>query len=110
MGGITDCSHLPHMTEKTRLDGRIRFGAFEADPRSGELFKDGQRVPLPNQSFLALSALRERPGQLVSREELRGRLWPDNRVVEFEQGLNAIINRLREALRDSAGNAQFIET
>jgi len=67
-------------------------------------------VPLPNQSFLALSALLEQPGQTVSREALRARLWPDKRVVEFEQGLNAIINRLRDALGDSAGNARFIET
>jgi Tol biopolymer transport system component/DNA-binding winged helix-turn-helix (wHTH) protein len=90
--------------------GRIRFDVFEADLRSGELFKEGRRIPLPNQSFLALTALLEQPGQLVSREALRARLWPDKRVVEFEQGLNAIINRLREALGDSAGNAKFIET
>ena len=98
------------MTRKGDSDARIRFGAFEVDLRSGELFRDGQRIPLPNQSFLALSALLEQPGQLVSREALRARLWPDNRVVEFEQGLNAIINRLRDALGDSAGNARFIET
>jgi Tol biopolymer transport system component/DNA-binding winged helix-turn-helix (wHTH) protein len=91
-------------------DGRIRFGAFEVDLRSGELFSEGRRIPLPNQSFLALSALLEQPGQPVSREALRARLWPDNRVVEFEQGLNAIINRLRDALGDSAGNARYIET
>jgi DNA-binding winged helix-turn-helix (wHTH) protein len=76
-----------------RSDARIRFGVFEADLRSGELFREGRRIALPNQSFLALSALLEQPGQLVSREALRARLWPDNRVVEFEQGLNAIINR-----------------
>jgi len=98
------------MSSKSRSDARIRFDGFEADLRSGELFKDGRRVALPNQSFLALAAFLERPGQLVTREELRARLWPDNRVVEFEQGLNAIINRLREALGDSAGNAKFIET
>src|SRR3977135_595453 len=98
------------MTQTRDSDARIRFGAFEADLRSGELFKEGRRVPLPNQSFLALSALLEQPGQLVSREALRARLWPDKRVVEFEQGLNAIINRLRDALGDSAGNARFIET
>jgi Tol biopolymer transport system component/DNA-binding winged helix-turn-helix (wHTH) protein len=98
------------MTQTGVSDARIRFGAFEADLRSGELFREGRRIALPNQSFLALSALLEQPGQLVSREVLRARLWPDNRVVEFEQGLNAIINRLREALGDSAGNARFIET
>ena len=64
----------------------------------------------PNQSFVALTALLERPGQLVTREELRTRVWPDNRVVEFEQGLNAVINRLREALGDDAENPVYVET
>jgi Tol biopolymer transport system component/DNA-binding winged helix-turn-helix (wHTH) protein len=94
------------MAEKGPLDARIRFGAFEADLRTKELFKDGRRVALANQSFVALATLLERPGQLVSREELRQRLWPDNRVVEFDQGLNAIINRLRDAL----GSPGLIET
>ena len=89
---------------------RIRFAEFEVDLQSQELFRDGALVRLPNQSFLALAALLERPGQLVAREELRNRLWPDKRVVEFEQGLNAIINRLREALGDSAESPKFIET
>jgi DNA-binding winged helix-turn-helix (wHTH) protein len=89
---------------------RIRFAEFEVDLQSQELFRDGAPVRLPNQSFLALAALLERPGQLVTREELRSRLWPDNRVVEFEQGLNAIINRLREALGDSAESPKYIET
>lgn len=91
-------------------DGRIRFGVFEADFSSKELFKEGKRVPLANQSFVALAALLERPGQLVSREELRKRLWPDNRVVEFDQGLNAIINRLRDAMGDGPAGAGLIET
>ncbi|HZF15766.1 MAG TPA: winged helix-turn-helix domain-containing protein [Steroidobacteraceae bacterium] len=89
---------------------RVRFADFEADLRSQELFRGGASVRLPNQSFLALVALLERPGELVTREELRVRLWPGNRVVEFEQGLNAIINRLREALGDDAENPNFIET
>ena len=90
--------------------GRIRFGVFEADLQSKELFKEGKRVPLANQSFVALAALLEHPGQLVSREELRKRLWPDGRVVEFEQGLNAIINRLRDAMGDGPAGAGLIET
>ncbi len=94
------------MAEQGPSDGRIRFGVFEADLRSRELFKEGQRIALANQSFVALATLLERPGQLVSREELRRRLWPDNRVVEFDQGLNAIINRLRDAL----GSPGLIET
>jgi DNA-binding winged helix-turn-helix (wHTH) protein len=90
--------------------GRIRFGVFEADLQSKELFKEGKRVPLANQSFVALAALLEHPGQLVSREELRKRLWPDNRVVEFDQGLNAIINRLRDAMGEGPAGAGLIET
>jgi Tol biopolymer transport system component/DNA-binding winged helix-turn-helix (wHTH) protein len=98
------------MTSASDPRARLRFGGFEADLRSGELFKDGRRIPLPNQSFLALATFLERPGELISREALRARLWTDQRVVEFEQGLNAIINRLREALGDSAANPTFIET
>lgn len=98
------------MEEQSHATDRIRFGTFEADLESRELFKEGQRIPLANQSFVALAALLERPGQLVSREELRRRLWPDNRVVDFDQGLNAIINRLREALGGAAGGIGLIET
>jgi Tol biopolymer transport system component/DNA-binding winged helix-turn-helix (wHTH) protein len=89
---------------------RIRFAEFEVDLQSQELFRGDAPVRLPNQSFVALAALLERPGQLVTRDELRSRLWPDKRVVEFEQGLNAIINRLREALGDSAESPRFVET
>jgi Tol biopolymer transport system component/DNA-binding winged helix-turn-helix (wHTH) protein len=89
---------------------RIRFGEFTADLSSQELFRAGAPVRLPNQSFVVLATLLERPGQLVTREELRARVWPDNRVVEFEQGLNAVINRLREALGDDADNPAYVET
>jgi DNA-binding winged helix-turn-helix (wHTH) protein len=98
------------MPEKGASDGRIRFGVFEADLQSKELFKEGRRIPLANQSFVALITLLERPGQLVSREELRRRVWPDDRVVEFDQGLNAIINRLRDALGSGSPGAGLIET
>jgi Tol biopolymer transport system component/DNA-binding winged helix-turn-helix (wHTH) protein len=98
------------MAERNPSDGRIRFGAFEADLVSRELFKDGRRIPLANQSFVALAALLERPGQLVSREALQRCIWPDNRVVEFDQGLNAVINRLREALGTAPGGESLIET
>ena len=103
---VTSASHGASATQTFR----IRFAEFEVDLQSQELFRDGAPVRLPNQSFQALAALLERPGQLVTREELRTRLWPDKRVVEFEQGLNAIINRLREALGDSAESPKFIET
>jgi Tol biopolymer transport system component/DNA-binding winged helix-turn-helix (wHTH) protein len=95
---------------ETQPAQRIRFGEFTADLSSQELFRSGSLVRVPNQSFLALAALLEKPGQLVSREELRARLWPGNRVVEFEQGLNAVINRLREALGDEADQPTYVET
>ena len=88
----------------------IRFGVFEADPASGELRKQGVRIKLQEQPFQALVALTEHPGEVVSREELRRRIWPSDVVVDFESGLNKIINRLREALGDNAENPRFIET
>jgi Tol biopolymer transport system component/DNA-binding winged helix-turn-helix (wHTH) protein len=88
----------------------MRFGAFEADLRTQELRKHGIRLRLPNQSFQILAMLLERPGQLVTREELRERLWPADTFVEYDQGLNAAVNRLRDALGDSAEKPRFIET
>ncbi len=89
---------------------RIRFEGFEADLRAEELRKAGRKVRLPQQSFRVLAMLLERAGQLVTREELRARLWPAGVLIEYDQGLNAAINRLREALRDSADAPRFIET
>src|SRR4051812_44787657 len=89
---------------------RVRFAEYEADLHSHELFKAGRRLRLPHQSFLILSALLERPGDLVTREELRKRLWPKDTFIDYEQALNAAVNRLREALRDSAEQPTFIET
>ena len=88
---------------------RLRFGVFEADPRIGELTKHGKRLPLQEQPFQLLATLLERPGELVSREELRARIWPET-IVDFDQGLNKAISKIREALGDSAGNPRFIET
>ena len=98
------------MTPLTRGPALIRFADFEANLRTDELFRSGRKIRLPNQSFRILAALLERPGELVSREELRARLWPDGTHVEFDRGLNAAMNRLREALRDSADAPRFIET
>lgn len=89
---------------------RIRFDDFEADLRTRELRREGRMVRLPNQSFLVLAALLEQPGELVTRDELRRRLWPEERFVDTEQSLNAAVNRLRDALRDSADNPRYIET
>lgn len=88
----------------------VRFGVFDVDARSGELRKAGRRVALQDQPFRVLGALLERPGELVTREELRRRLWPDDTFVDFEHGLNAAIKRLRDALGDAAENPRFIET
>ena len=88
----------------------LRFGEFTADLDTQELWRAGVPVRLPNQSFVVLAALIEKPGSLVTREELQSRVWPDNRVVEFEQGLNAVVNRLRESLGDRADAPDWIET
>jgi adenylate cyclase len=88
----------------------IRFGAFELDLSSGELRKQGVKVRLQEQPFKILQMLLESPGRLVSREELRTALWSSNSYVDFDQGLNRAINRLREALGDSAENPSVIET
>ncbi len=89
---------------------RIHFGAFEVDPQSGELFRQGLKVKLQNQLFQLLSVLLDRPGELVTREELRKRLWPENTFVDFDRGLNKAVNGLRAALRDHAKKPRFIET
>ena len=88
---------------------RLRFGVFEADPRSGELTKYGKRLPLQEQPFQLLAMLLERPGELVSREELRAKIWPQT-IVDFDHGLNKAISKIRDALGDSAENPRFIET
>jgi Tol biopolymer transport system component/DNA-binding winged helix-turn-helix (wHTH) protein len=88
----------------------IRFDGFEADVRSEELSRAGRRLRLPHQSFRVLAMLLEKAGQLVTREELRARLWPAGTLVEYDQRLNAAVNRLREALGDSAEAPRFIET
>ncbi|HEY0685899.1 MAG TPA: winged helix-turn-helix domain-containing protein [Steroidobacter sp.] len=98
------------MTGPSPVPVRIRFDAFEADLRTEELFRSGRRVRLPRQSFMVLAMLLERAGQLVTREELRARVWPAGTLVEYDQGLNAVVKRLREALGDSADKPRFIET
>ena len=90
--------------------GIIGFAEFEADLRSRELRRNGARVRLPDQAFLVLALLLERPGELVTREEIQKELWPSGTFVDFEHGLNNAVNRLREALGDSAEMPQFIET
>jgi Tol biopolymer transport system component/DNA-binding winged helix-turn-helix (wHTH) protein len=88
----------------------VRFGTYEVDLRSGELRKNGLKVRLTGQPFQILAVLLERPGELVTREELQKRLWPGDTFVDFDSGLNAAVNRVREALGDSAENPRFVET
>ena len=87
-----------------------RFGTFELEVRAGELRRNGLKVRLQEQPFQVLSLLLETPGQIVTREELRNRLWPADTFVDFDHSLNAAIKRLRDALGDSAENPTFIET
>jgi Tol biopolymer transport system component/DNA-binding winged helix-turn-helix (wHTH) protein len=91
-------------------DAIIRFGNFEVDTRAGELRRGGLKVKLSGQPFDVLLALLEKPGQVVTREELHDKLWSQDTFVDFEQGLNKAINKLREALGDNADNPRFIET
>jgi Tol biopolymer transport system component/DNA-binding winged helix-turn-helix (wHTH) protein len=86
------------------------FGPFEAHLATRELKREGSRLRLPRQSFQILGLLLERPGQLITREELKRALWPSDTFVDFEKGINAAINRLREAIGDSAENPRYIET
>src|SRR5580765_3402143 len=88
----------------------MRFGTYEVDLRLGELRKNGIRVKLTGQPFQILVILLEHPGDLVTREHLQRRLWPSDTFVDFDRGLNAAINRVREALGDSAENPRFVET
>src|SRR5215831_10802193 len=88
----------------------VQFGPFEANFTTGELRKHGIRLKLQDQPLQILKMLLARPGELVTREEIRQNLWPSGTFVDFDNGLNAAVNRLREALSDSAENPKFVET
>lgn len=88
----------------------IRFDAFELDLRAGELRKHGIKIRLQEQPFLILQILLENPGQVVTREELTKRIWPGDTFVDFDHGLHAAVNRLRQALNDSATRPRYVET
>jgi len=87
-----------------------RFSTFEADPQAGELRKNGLRLRIQDQPFQILLRLLERPGQIVTREELKTTLWSVDTFVDFDNGLNMAVKRLREALGDDADHPRFIET
>ncbi len=97
------------MAEPAPSKGIIRFGVFEVDLAAGELHRNGLRVRMQEKPFQVLSLLLERPGEVVTREELQQRLWPDT-FVDFEHSLGAAIKKLRDALGDSADNPRFVET
>jgi len=89
---------------------RYRFGVFEADATLGELRRQGVRIKLNAQPFQVLVMLLERPGELLTREKISRELWPDGTFVDYEHGVNSAVNRIREALGDTAGNPRFVET
>jgi len=88
----------------------LRFGIFEVDLKAQELRRRGRRVKLHGQPFQVLAPLLERPGEVVTRQELRQRLWSSETFVDFDNGLNIAVMRLRQVLRDSAENPKMIET
>src|SRR5258707_3782295 len=88
----------------------VRFGLFEADLQTGELRKNGSKVPLQGQPFQVCAILLSRSGELVSREELRQRVWPEDTFVDFDHALNTAITKIRLALGDEADNPRFVET
>jgi TolB-like protein/DNA-binding winged helix-turn-helix (wHTH) protein/Tfp pilus assembly protein PilF len=98
------------MQENHQPDGRLRFGVFEVDLRAGELHKHGLRIRLQEQPFQVLAMLLGRAGHVVSREELQKKLWPADTFVDFDHGLNKAVNKIRDALGDSAESPRFVET
>ena len=98
------------MQEGDHLPVRFRFGVFEADLRAGELRKHGLRIRLQEQPFQVLATLLEHAGEVVTRDELQKKLWPADTFVDFDHGLNKAINKIRDALSDSAESPRFVET
>jgi DNA-binding winged helix-turn-helix (wHTH) protein len=98
------------MPPQSQLPRVLRFGTFEVDVPAGELRKNGFKLKLQEQPFQVLCMLVEHPGEVVTREELRNRLWPADTFVDFDHGLNAAIKRLRDALGESAETPIFVQT
>src|SRR5436305_2390149 len=96
--------------ESTSSGRRVRFGPFEIDEKTRELRKDGTKVRLQEQPLQILQILLEHPGELVTREELRNRVWPTDTFVDFDHGINNAIKRLRESLGDVGDTPRYIET
>ena len=98
------------MKEPLQSPRLVRFEGFEVNLRCGELRRNGEKIKLTEQSFLILTMLLERPGEVVMRSEIQKRLWPNGTVVEFENSINAAVKRLRLALGDSADHPRYVET
>src|ERR1700761_3906387 len=95
---------------RSLTENTVRFGQFELDLRTRQLTKNGAKIRLSQQPIQVLSLLLEAPGEIVTREEFRRRLWPSDVFVDFDHGLNKSIQKLRDALGDSAGSPRYIET
>src|SRR5215472_3449757 len=100
----------PESQSGTHPSDVVQFGIFELNRRAGELRKHGTRIRLQPKPMQILCALLERPGEIVTRDELKARLWLDDTFVDFESGLNTAVNRLRLALGDSAEHPRYIAT
>src|SRR5579864_4396576 len=98
------------MSSPAQFSRKVCFGEFELYLETAELRSNGSKAILPGQPFQVLVTLLDRHGQLVTREELKKQLWPSDTFVDFDQSLNKAVNRLREALDDSAEHPRFIET
>ena len=98
---------MPHASPAGRI---VRFGVFEVDLAAGELRKTGRRIRLQEQPFQILALLLERPGEVITREQVRQKLWPADTFVDFDHSLNTAINKVREALGDSASSPRYVET
>src|SRR5438270_7616567 len=98
------------MPDATQASAIRRFGAFEINLQSGELRKKGMRLRLSGQPLQILAVLVERPGEVVTREELHSKLWPADTFVDFDHGLNNAVARIREVLDDSSETPRYVET
>src|SRR5262245_35173665 len=98
------------MENRRSSRGVVRFGAFELDQDARELTRDGVKIRLQEQPFQVLQILLEHPGKLVTREELKKRIWPSDTFVDFDHGINNAIKRLREALADTTETPRYVET
>src|SRR5579864_3599985 len=97
-------------TSSSQIPQMLRFGVYELDVRSGELRKDGRKLRLQGQPLQVLAVLLKRPGELVTREELRAEIWPADTFVDFDHSLHNAIARIRDTLGDSSDAPRYIET